>query len=496
MIWILLHVSLLVPTVQMLVLNGSTVDWTRSNLSLPTANTTRGEELTDQFPLNRTTTTAPQTGNLTLNVTSHPRTSTRQTSTRQTSTRQTPQVKELFSVWARLLLGSLVVLVLIASGGVFCHFRNNFRRGYIKSIEVDSGQPFVLLPCRTNDRLPSNASVEWTDRHGNKVHVFQNDCTVPEKQIQFYRERTEMSVDPLQTGDLSLKLKFPTGADTDTFTCCVYSRRKRILMKKQVQLQVKVHQVEVCSGADKVLLPCQTSVELFKSYKVEWKDHENRMVHVFQDGSDYLENQDEFYRNRTETNKDWTQTGDLSLTLKHLTYEDSNIYTCSVFSPDGIEYKKQVQLKVEDCQVEVEEGAESVQLPFKVAPELLKGARVVWWRYDPKPVVTVHTYRYLSDQLQEQDHHYRSRTKMNEDLLQTGDISLTLIRPSAGAAESYRCAVWRRTKLVAWTTVLLKFKGGDQDQDKDPGIGDRSDSIDMTPLMSAESNSSLFDALT
>ncbi|XP_043965594.1 uncharacterized protein LOC122827078 [Gambusia affinis] len=489
MFWILLHVSLLVPAVQMLVLNGSTEVWTRSNLSLPTANTTRGDELTDQYQLNRTTTAAPQTGNMTLNGTFDPRTSTKQTSTKQTS-----QFKE--SLWARVLVSAVVVLVLMASGGLCCYFRHNFIKGCSESIEANSGQLFVLLPCKSNVRLPSDARVEWTDRHGNKVHVYQILCSEPEKQIQFYRNRTEMSADPLQTGDLSLTLRIPTGADTDTYTCCVYSHRKRILMKTQVQLQVKVQQVEVGSGADKVLLPCHTSAELFKSCKVEWKDSENQIVHVFQDGSDHLENQDRFYRNRTELNKDWTQTGDLTLTLKHLTYEDSNIYICSIFSQEGnILYKKQVQLKVEDCQVEVEEGAESVQLPFKVAPDLLRGARIVWWRYDPKPVVIVHVFRYLSDQLQEQDHHYRTRTKMNEDLLQTGDISLTLIRPAANAEESYRCGVWRKTKLVAWTTVLLKFKGGAHVQDEGPIIRDRSNSIDMTPLMSAESNDSLLDAL-
>uniref|UniRef100_A0A0S7EYC1 PPUP7380 n=1 Tax=Poeciliopsis prolifica TaxID=188132 RepID=A0A0S7EYC1_9TELE len=207
MFWILLHVSLLVPAVQMLVLNGSTEVWTRSDLSLPTANTTRGDELTDQNPLNRTTTVAPQTGNLTLTVTSDPR----------ASTKQAPQVKESFPTWARVLLVPLVVLVLV-TGAVFCHFRHNFMRGYNRNIEADSGQPFVLLPCRTNGRLPSDATVEWTDRYGNKVHVYQNHDSVPEKQIQFYRTRTEMSEDPLQTGDLSLTLRFPTGADTDTFT--------------------------------------------------------------------------------------------------------------------------------------------------------------------------------------------------------------------------------------------------------------------------------------
>ncbi|KAM4711270.1 butyrophilin-like protein 2 isoform 4-T7 [Anableps anableps] len=499
---ILLHVSLQGSAVQMfeggreppsLVLNSSAVARTRSNLSPPAVHK-RGPDadgLTDQNQLNRSRTSmktdATETGDLSLNVTPDPGTSACSGDGR-TLGRADLQVKEPFPLQARILLGVLAVLVLVVSGGVFFHFRHNFKTGYKVQVEEDSGVESVLLPCRTTLHLPKDAKVEWTDSYGNRVHVHQTRCNKPEKQSQFYRTRTKMNEDLLKTGDLSLTLRHPTGADTDTYTCCVYSRGRHVLMKKQVQLQVKVQQVEVGSGADKVLLPCQTTVQLLKSCKVEWKDSENQTVHMFQDGSDHLEQQDRFYRTRTKMNKDWEQTGDLTLTLKYPTYRDSNIYTCSAYSQDGnILIKKQVQLQVKDCEMEVVRGAESVLLPLKVSPELLKGANVVWWRYEPGQVAKIHVYEDGSDQPAEQYQLDGTRTKMNEDLLQTGDLSLTVNQPTAGAAESYRCAVCKEGKLLVWTTVLLKVKGRVPLQDE-TDIRDRSCSIDLTPLMADQSN--------
>ncbi|XP_038128236.1 uncharacterized protein LOC119774669 [Cyprinodon tularosa] len=347
----------------------------------------------------------------------------------------------------------------------------------------DSGVKSVLLPCRTTVPFPEDATVEWTDNYGNTVYLHQNRCNKPERQIQFYRDRVTMHEDRLKTGDLSLTLKHPTRADSDTYTCTVYSRKRRVLVKKQVQLQVKVQQVKVDSGTDAVRLPCETTVQLLAS-TVQWRDSNNRLVHMLQDGSDVLEHQDNIYRNRTEMDKDLLKTGDLSLTLKRLTYKESDVYTCTIYSRGGdVLMKKQVQLRVRDCRLEVEKGAESVLLPFKVSPELLINAKVEWWRYEPAPKLKIHCYRSGFDQPYEQSQFYRTQTEMNNDLLRTGDISLTLKRPLDGGDESYRCGVWRNGKLLGWTTVLLKVKGRVQLQEEPEDIRGRSCSIDMTPLM-------------
>lgn len=159
-----------------------------------------------------------------------------------------------------------------------------------------------------------------------------------------------------------------------------------------------------------------------------------------------------------------------------------------------------------DCQVEAEKGAESVQLPFRTAPELLNGTKVIWWRYEPGQVLRV--FEYLPEEPQQL---FRNRSKMNEDFLSTGDLSLTLNHVTDELFGSYRCGVYKRGKLLMWTTVHLKDKGllssvvfvhlaeclpdcpvssagkvRVQSQTED--IRDRRGSIDLTPLMAQVDN--------
>ncbi|KAI3375512.1 hypothetical protein L3Q82_003841 [Scortum barcoo] len=246
-------------------------------------------------------------------------------------------------------------------------------------------QSLSSCPSITTADLPEDVTVEWRDKKNRKVHVYQNGSDQPEEQDEFYRNRTEMKEDLLQTGDLSLILKHPTDTDTGTYSCIVYNRKGKILRRKTVELKVKVCQVEVDSGAKSVQLPFKTTADLPEDVTVEWRDKKNRKVHVYQNGCDQPEEQDEFYRDRTEMKEDLLQTGDLSLILKYPTVRDTGTYSCIVYNRKrNILRWKTVKLKVkgqyEDtvCQVEVDSGAKSVQLPFKTTADLPEDVTVEW----------------------------------------------------------------------------------------------------------------------
>ncbi|XP_063325338.1 butyrophilin-like protein 2 [Pelmatolapia mariae] len=359
-------------------------------------------------------------------------------------------------------------------------------------VKVEEGSEFVILPCKTKPDLPEDTSVEWThsDRELTVTQVHSKNSDHLKQLDNLYCGRAKMNEDLLRTGDLSLTLKYPTVRDSGGYICTIY--RDKDILRQKVVLQVKepfliwnivhvvllvllvvsggllfhfrhyfmpVYQVVVDPGVESVQLPCKTTLRLPKDAIVEWKDGSmyDRKLHVYQNGSEQSKKQHEDYRGRTEMKRSLLKPGDLSLTLKYPTNEDTNTYTCTVYSKEGnILMKKQVVLIFRVCQVEVKEGAESVQLPCKTRLNLLEVAKVEWKERGNRKV---HVYKNGSDQPEEQHQDYRDRTTMNEDLLQSGDLSLTLKYPTEEDNSTYTCTVYSREgNILLKKQVKLKVR--------------------------------------
>ncbi|KAF7229718.1 uncharacterized protein [Nothobranchius furzeri] len=105
--------------------------------------------------------------------------------------------------------------------------------------------------------------------------------------------------------------------------------------------------------------------------------------------------------------------------------------------------------------VEVFDDVESVQLPCQVTVSTSSDSTVVWSREDLK-FSTVHVRQQNGDDLGEQNQRYSRRTSMRADALQTGDLSLVLMKPEVSDSENYTCTIRRFGKELEQIHVLLR----------------------------------------
>ncbi|XP_030579004.1 butyrophilin-like protein 2 isoform X2 [Archocentrus centrarchus] len=224
----------------------------------------------------------------------------------------------------------------------------------VEMVKVTQGNTSVLLPFKTTADFPNDVTVEWRCADCKVlVYTYQNIQNQLEEQGQDYRGRTDMSEEPLRTGDLSLTLKKPRLTDSGVYTCTIYNKDGDIVRQKVVPLSVRVYRevelVEVTKGKKSVLLPFKTTADLPVDVTVEWRRADTKdIVHMYQNGQNQLEEQGQDYRGRTEMSEEPLRTGDLSLTLKKPQHNHSGFYTCTVFKGEDILRQKRLTLTVRE----------------------------------------------------------------------------------------------------------------------------------------------------
>uniref|UniRef100_A0A3Q3M340 Ig-like domain-containing protein n=1 Tax=Mastacembelus armatus TaxID=205130 RepID=A0A3Q3M340_9TELE len=163
----------------------------------------------------------------------------------------------------------------------------------------------VTLTCRA----PSSTNittVEWTrpDLDPKEIFVYRDGRFDPDNQHPSVKERVELKDSQMKDGDVSVTLKNVTFNDTGTYECRV------------LQSQSKA--------------PELTNITHLTILTVEWTrpDLGTDYVFLYQDGRFDPDNQHPSFKERVELKDSQMKDGDVSVTLKNVTFTDNGTYEC------------------------------------------------------------------------------------------------------------------------------------------------------------------------
>ncbi|XP_051251036.1 lymphocyte activation gene 3 protein-like isoform X6 [Dicentrarchus labrax] len=138
----------------------------------------------------------------------------------------------------------------------------------------------------------------------------------------------------LTKGNLSLKLSTVALSDAGRYRCSIHTDK----LQKSCYVNLTVGESKVIGSHDPVtvrvgydvILPCHLEPPFdVRTLTVKWTRNKT-VVHVSRHGKDYLNDQDENFRNRTSLFHEEMTNGNISLKLTKVTELDAGSYTCNV----------------------------------------------------------------------------------------------------------------------------------------------------------------------
>ncbi|XP_063045246.1 butyrophilin-like protein 2 [Engraulis encrasicolus] len=293
----------------------------------------------------------------------------------------------------------------------------------------------VVLSCDVDSHVEIT-EVTWRKPDEDiTVLQYRHGDLLPDSSHHRYRGRAAFFTSEISKGNFSLRLKDIRTEDKGEYVCDVHISSHT--GKATVRISILGFQLQGPSGplaaqlGGSVLLPCAAESPLpLEELEVEWRRADSgALLHLFQEGEERPESQDQAYRGRVDFFPVDMDKGNFSILLKNVSEGDIGVYSCKVYTEHEA---KEVRVDLVRVEYPVVTGSD-VEVFASLGGEVVLSCHVdshveiteVTWRKADQEV-TVLKYRH-GDVLPDSSHHrYRGRAAFFTTGISKGNFSLRL----------------------------------------------------------------------